>query len=509
MNPGAWIKAEQKRREIQVRFASDHDEDTACEALRKIAAKVPDLLSIQLDLIAFAARSCEYDLARRIARGLLKNAPENPAVVEQAAAVLARFGQVDEAVLAWRRLARNAAHCVSAWTALARLAERGQRFEEAHGWIQRALQKNPRDATAHLVAAGFAMRQGRHDDALIILHPLVEPGLPPAFRYRALYQWGALHDAVDDYPAAAAAWQEAKRCVEAAFPREVAECRILHARLRSRRQRTLADLTPERLRRWKAEPVTASLPPITLLIGHPRSGTTLLEQVLSAHPQVVDIDEENAFAVVVRQHLFRGKSGGSEFDWLESAPPASHALARQDYSRRIAMLRELRPDTVILDKNPNLTDFAPYLLKPFPELRLLTARSDPRDIVLSCFRQAVPPDYANISWLNPAELAADCQGMLAGWERLRDTMGPEGNWMEVSYETLCSDFPRTAQTATGFLGLEWHLDQANYRQKHSGKYIASPTYDNVRAPVHTAAIGRWQNYANLLPHLFTPWVNHS
>ena len=74
--------------------------------------------------------------------------------------------------------------------------------------------------------------------------------------------------------------------------------------------------------------------------------------------------------------------------------------------------------------------------------------------------------------------------------------------MEVSYENLCADHENEARKVTAFLGLDWHPDQANYRQVRAKARVASPSYEAVRAPVHNSSIGRWRRYADLLPKLF-------
>jgi hypothetical protein len=167
------------------------------------------------------------------------------------------------------------------------------------------------------------------------------------------------------------------------------------------------------------------------------------------------------------------------------------------------MLRKIGPDTgLLLDKNPNLTDFLPFLLGPLPELRILVARRDPRDILLSCFRLPVLPQTGNIAWLREDHAAEEYRSIMAVWDKLRDCLGDDPGWLEVSYEALCADHEAEARKVTAFLGLAWHPDQADYRTVRANARVASPSYEAVRAPVHRSSIGRWQRYADLLPELF-------
>lgn len=504
-DPAAWLKAKNQRRAALSDFASSQDEPAACEALRKAAAKAPASAAILTDLIHFALRTSEGDIARQAARQLLKLPPPHPAHTHTASEALTLLGHNDEARQAWMRLL-DTPHRPEAMAALARLAERNNKLHEATDWLDQALAIAPRDAATQLTAARLASRQGETDKAQALLVPLTDSSTPADFRHRALYQLGALHDRLGDAPAAAKAWADAKACVENHFVREIAVCRAQHALLRARRRRLRESLTPALLAEWRTRRAENPLPPITILIGHPRSGTTLLEQVLAAHPHVVDLDEQNALPTAMQAGIFRHGTAADEVANLQNATAAQRSATRRDYRRRVSTLHPLDSRSVILDKNPNLTDSAGLFPALIPEIHYLVARRDPRDIVLSCYQQSVHPDYSNISWLRAATLAEDCQEMLKGWEHLRDCLGPDGGWLEISYESLCRDFTANAQAATDFMGLDWHPLQENHQGARPGHRVASPTYADVQSPVHTRSIGRWERYADLIPDLFTPWL---
>lgn len=501
MNPGAWLKAEQRRRQALERFRKDHNESAACQSLREISARAPGSPLVLQDLVWFASRACEYDTARQAARGLLAAAPQNPEAVAAATSALTRFGNAEESWAAWLRLARNPAHQAFAWTSLAREAERANRMPEALEWLEKVRATYPQDAGARLLSAQLALRRRQWIEAARELHPLLHPSLPATFRFRALYLQGELCHAEGNAADAVRYWKEAKQCVREGYPAESGFSEALYRELQGRRKRILLQLKPEEIASWISESPALETPPLTLLIGHPRSGTTLLQQILASHPQVVDLDEENALACAVKNHLFLHP----EVDEMENLRRASRnqmSAARRDYLRRVRMLRELSQGSHLLDKNPNLTDFSPFLLRPFPDLKILFARRDPRDVLLSCYRQAVIPDYANVSWLAPDTLAEDYSAMMAGWDCVKAALGPSGRWKEVQYEALCTDSFTTAKEATGFMGLEWHADQEQHHQRSLKQSAASPTYASVRDPLHSSSIGTWLPYQDLLPELF-------
>jgi hypothetical protein len=250
--------------------------------------------------------------------------------------------------------------------------------------------------------------------------------------------------------------------------------------------RTWAEYFPERRR----EPI----PPLAFLGGHPRSGTTLLEQVLDAHPGVAALDEPSAFLDLLQPEFHKSKELSS---------------ARLNTLRRLytlALLREAGPDAVgklLLDKNPSPTARLPLWLKVFPELQVLIALRDPRDVVLSCYFQNIPLNAANVNFLSFERLACHYADLMDIWLMVREWEGFA--WLEVRYEDTVANLVNEGRRVTEFLGLTWHEDQGRFYEKSRAKQLYSPTYQDVTRPVYTRSVARWQAYqkhlAPVLPAL--------
>jgi hypothetical protein len=502
IDPRRRQKAELKRREIMAAFGRDNHAAAALAAIRALARQEPLLPTLQADLVTLAIAMSEYDQALLAANRLLKLAPGDFFTARAAAEAFAFCGQEEKALAAWQSVTTRE-HRATALAAMARMEERAGRMDEAAGWISQALALDPRDAMSVLVAGRIASKRGDTDRALPLLERCAHPVVPHALRGQALYELGEINDRRGDPAQAVAMWRAAKQCLEEGFPQDVALGRRIRRKTLERNRRLVEALTPELVRRWRGQPCVGELPPVAVLAGHPRSGTTLLEQVLAAHPGVRDIDEQDALACAVRETMFPGVPDGPDLAGLDGMPPAALAATRRDYLRRVNMLFDTGPDArLLLDKNPNLTDFLPFLLRPVPELRLLIARRDPRDVLLSCYRLPVLPQTGNIAWLREDHAAEEYRSIMSVWEKLRDCLDDDPGWLEVYYENLCADLEGEARKVTAFLGLDWHPDQANYRQVRATARVASPSYEAVRAPVHTASVGRWRRYADLLPKLF-------
>jgi hypothetical protein len=250
--------------------------------------------------------------------------------------------------------------------------------------------------------------------------------------------------------------------------------------------------------RWKA--ITASLPPrkAAVLVGFPRSGTTLLEQVLDAHPDLVSSDEREAFARDIFPAL-----------WLTAATPSPTVRALDEVPiDRIAHLRQRYwdymsaalnapiGDRVHLDKNPTLTLVLPGFLRLLPETRVLVALRDPRDVVISCFMQYLPLNPNSVCFLTLERTARRYLADMSAWLRLRNLIASP--WLELRYEDAVVDLERETRRALAFLQLPWEPEVLQYRNRLDQKAVNSPTYEAVRQPVYTRAVGRWKNYQGFL-----------
>jgi tetratricopeptide (TPR) repeat protein len=502
VDPNRWHQVELERREVMRRYGEDNHAAAALDAMRALARKEPMLPTVQIDLVTLALAVSEYDQARSAAMRLMKIARGNFAAMRSAADAFQFLGEEDRAMAAWRSITASGERA-TALASMARMAERAGRMDEAADWIARAMKLDGRDAMTVLTAGRIAARRGELEKAAAWLDRCSHPVVPAGLRSQALYELGEVNDRMGDAANAVRAWRAAKQSLEEGFADEIRLARRVREKVLDRNRRLCEILDPAVIRRWREVPPASPMPSIAILAGHPRSGTTLLEQVLAAHPAVADIDEKDVLPASIRETLFPNVPEGPSIAGLGETSRDDLALTRRDYLRRVRMLRpSLADDGLLLDKNPNLTDFLPFVMRPFPEAKLLVARRDPRDILLSCFRLPVLPQSGNIGWLRERDAVEDYRSMMSVWERLRECLGNDAGWREVSYETLCTDFENEARSITEFLGLRWDPAQVDYRRTRADSPAASPSYAAVRAPVHTGSIGRWKRYADLLPGLF-------
>jgi hypothetical protein len=152
-----------------------------------------------------------------------------------------------------------------------------------------------------------------------------------------------------------------------------------------------------------------------------------------------------------------------------------------------------------LDKNPSPTAWLPVWLRLFPELKVLIALRDPRDVVVSCYFQNLRLNATNANFLSLERTARHYADLMDVWLRLRELGGFE--WLESRYEDVVANVEAEGRRVTEFLGLSWHPQQAAFHETNRKKFVFSPTYSDVTRPVHQRSVGRWKNYAEALSPL--------
>src|SRR5207302_759677 len=213
------------------------------------------------------------------------------------------------------------------------------------------------------------------------------------------------------------------------------------------------------LRRWVA--ASAELQParrLALLCGHPRSGTTLLEQVLDAHPAIVATDETSILLGEAYSTLRRGfPENTSMVEILESASISALKQSRTDYFRLTESFSgETIGNRLLIDKNPAMDVHIPIVARIFPEAAFLVALRDPRDVCLSCFMLPLPVGRLSALYLSLEETAARYASVMGFSRAIRSRLpSPQ---MEIRYEDVVADLEGASRRVLSFLGVEWNQE---------------------------------------------------
>jgi hypothetical protein len=239
------------------------------------------------------------------------------------------------------------------------------------------------------------------------------------------------------------------------------------------------------------------------LVGFPRSGTTLLENVLAAHPQVVSLEERDCLAAPIAEFLTA--EGG--LDRLAQIGSGEAFKRRDDYWKAVHSYGVEPRGRVFIDKMPLGTMSLPLIAKLFPGAKVLFALRDPRDVVLSCFRRRFGMNHSMFQLLTLEGAAAFYAAVMRLAEACRQSLPLQ--LQVVRYEALVEDLEGVVGETCRFLGLEWSEEMRDFAAKARTRGIDTPSAAQVARGLNREGIGTWRRYRTqmepVLPVL-RPWI---
>ena len=251
--------------------------------------------------------------------------------------------------------------------------------------------------------------------------------------------------------------------------------------------------TPQ-LIRAKSGGGDASAVPIFVL-GMPRSGTTLVEQILASHPKVHGAGELNTLNDVVL--TVRGPDGNT-LPYPEFMPSLDPPALKQIGARYVALLHELaakdgQVGERISDKMPSNYYFVGLIHLALPNARIIHTVRDPVDTCISCFSKLFTAEQNHTYDLGElGRYYRRYERLMAHWRRVL----PKGRMLEVRYEDVVADLDGQARRIIDYCGLPWDDRCLAFHETDRPVRTASAT--QVRQPIYNSAVGRWKVYEEFL-----------
>ncbi|NEX91480.1 sulfotransferase [Caulobacter sp. 17J65-9] len=230
------------------------------------------------------------------------------------------------------------------------------------------------------------------------------------------------------------------------------------------------------------------------VVGLPRTGTTLVDRIISSHPDVASAGELGHFPLIAKR--LAGTPGP-----LSIERPTFEALGRVDPARLgRAYVDSTRPLTGqtprFVDKAPINVLFAALMHRALPNARIVCVRRDPVDACVSNFRQIFPtvhPYYDYVYDLqNTARQVALFEDLAEHWRAVL----PAERYTEIRYEDLVENQEAETRRLLAFCGLSWDERCLAFHENKAA--VATPSAAQVRAPIYKSSMGRWRRYGDLV-----------
>jgi tetratricopeptide (TPR) repeat protein len=402
-----------------------------------------------------------------------------------------RLRQPEQAMAEYRRVVSLHPGHADAAANLAFLLERDNQLDAADEWASRALELTPENTMALMTRATVDRRNGRLEAAVQRLQAMLQTTRTALNRSIVLNQLGQCLDQQSEFEQAFTAFSDSNRLLLEHHPYG-----------RASDTGSYGFKTIESIRLWLSQnPPSAwskdtesDRPDPVFLVGFPRSGTTLLDQALSAHSEIEVLEEIELFADVRRLWV-----EGVGLRNLPQMDAGAIRQARKIYWRALDAHTRNAGNPVVIDKLPLNLVYLFLVRRLFPESKILFIQRDPRDVCISCYFQSFDLQGAMPYFLDLAETAKYYdQVMRLADESLKAISNPVHT---MRYEDLVTGFEVQMKAAVGFLGLAWEEGVLDYRNKARSRQIDTPSYQQVTQPLYTRSIGRWRNYAvQMEPH---------
>ncbi len=466
--------------------------DAASELLGPVLAASPDDPAVLREFGDVLRGQKRLEEAREIYRRCLELAPDDHDVraalgivqhgLDQHAAAAASFRQV---------LAREPGHTVARegliWT-----LEIQRDFEGALALLQPILSADSTPAWAVITAARMLRRLGQHERALTMLETADIDGCSAEDRATIHATRGEILDDAGRFREAFEQFCRANACLPGGFdPRGY----------RQTIDRLAAFFSAERIDALPRSGVSSDAP--VFIVGMPRSGTSLIEQILGSHPGV-EAGGERTDIYRMPRRLAGGQAATRWPECLFDVTEETLERLAEDYLQ--AAPGWARAPARITDKLPaNYLNLGLIQLL-LPGARVIWCRRDPMDTGLSCFQQnfrSEGMDFAR-DLGHIALQQQGCRRLMEHWQR--ELSLPIH---AVDYEQVIEDPEGQVRQLLAFVGLDW--DEACLNFHRSRRVIRTASYEQVRQPIYSSSIGRWRHYepwlAPLAAALQAPWIS--
>lgn len=458
----------------------------AADNFRKAIQLKPDYLEAMSNLGAALISLDKPAEANEVLNRALALSPGSPQVLCNLGALFIYTGQNEEALRKYQRAMQINPESVDAAINVANLLEKLHRMEESQTIVDRMLPVLPDNSLLKLVAAKLERRKGRFMEAAAMLEGAINDKLSSDLAGQIHSELGVLYDRLGDADQAYSHMLEGNR-LQAHTHAIVYDTR---SNFLDRIDRMDGYLTDDLAKRALAGASIDGQQDPVFLFGFPRSGTTLLGQILDSHADLQTLEERGTVSEMVEafEKMTQGRDNA-----LAGLSAEEVATLRQVYFSKVKQFLDLRPGAVLVDKMPLSTMYAHIIWRVFPKAKFILAIRHPCDACLSCFMQYFAMNDSNACFLALEDTAQVYAKVMRLWQRIIHTLPLD--YYRIRYEDLVTNFEFETRALLNFIQVGWHDDVLKYAEHSKKSRINTPSYHQVTQPIYQHAKFRWQRYA--------------
>ena len=396
-------------------------------------------------------------------------------------------GDYESAEAFFRQALQGSPRHVGALINLAEIYEKRNSLDQAEAMASQALEMQPGHPVGNRIIATLLRQKGELVQAIERLNAVEVPERYPVVAQSIHYELGKLYDQTGEADLAIDHFNRCKGYIREASPTFESDRRQSVSVV----DRLIEAFTPEQVASWEKYSPPAVNPRIAFLIGFPRSGTTLMDQILDSHAGIQVIEERPMLIQTLQQISVERPDypanlaalGGDEIQRF-----------REHYISLLGQYVDIGERTeLIVDKLPLNIRHVGLIHRLFPEAVYILALRHPCDACLSCFMQAFSHNMNMANFYNLDDTTAFYAKVMELWTRYEDLF--DLAVATTRYEDLVDDLQGNAARLLDALGVEW--DPAVLRfNEHARRrgHIRTPSYNQVTRPIYREAVYRWHKY---------------
>jgi len=417
--------------------------------------------------------------------------------------VLSTGGSFERATESYAEAARLDPGNAAPWAGMAMIAARKGDHDLVRGHAERALAIDPHNLIATSALATVAIEEGDHATVIARLQPLLaRPSSPSSERSNALNVLGDAFDKLGEVEDAFRAYVASKTEFAAVHADQFPPERETHREFIAR---VGASLLRSNTTDWPLDDdmhVAHQADRHIFLLGYPRSGTTLVENILASLPDVLALEERPTLREADEAFL----TDEAGFEKLETLSAAGATPFREAYWNRVKAAGLDVTGRTFVDMDPLKGIRLPLIARLFPNARVLVMRRDPRDVVWSCFHTNFALTSTSYEFTSLERTARHYDALM---RLTQDSIAllPLATH-DVRYDALVRDFDRTTQELCAFIDIPWNPALREFDRTARTRGVSTASAAQVRKPLYDGT-RQWERYrAQLQPvmPILQPWI---
>jgi predicted Zn-dependent protease len=475
------------------------DPKNALAYVKRAAEIAPGQMGFDIAICQILADLEHYDEAIENLTALVSRYPQSDMPLLRLGEVYRHIRQTDKARTQLDAALKIRADNPETHLEMARTHEIDRSAPDMARAADKALQLMPNWLDATLIRARADMMTGQAELAVTRLSALATPSPDRVCELTCLL--GDAHDAAGNSEAALASWTRGNSAAHDHYKTVYNNGRSAYDLAGAQRAKRVTDrLAPQT---ESADNLNDLKHPV-FLVGFPRSGTTLIEQVLAAHPSINTSDERDCIGPIIQ----RVTENDASLEGFFGLDQSELDVLRDEYWRRVgsAGLELDRP--VFVDKSPLNIVWLGVIGRLFPDARVIVALRDPRAVTFASFKRNFSMNAAMYNMLTLPDAAQYYDAVFKAFDAGASAF-PKLQIHTIKYEDLVGQFDPAIRQLIADLGLPWNDAVLEYREKLDSRTISTPSSDQVARPIFTDSLNQWHSYRAALEPVrkwLDPWA---